>query len=244
MGVPHMVALLTTFYGLSTVTMLLTTADMDQTTLILWAGGIPAIGITAAAALLAGRHVAGAVAALLAAFLFHALTGLPVGKELAPLAAAVSSGFAIVMASPVLIMAKTLGKRREQDAGDTMLLWGSVWALCAHLPYVAIFSAHSDQAAFWIALAGVAVSFFGAATGLKRAQNRRAFVRLALAGKLPGYRVRHQTSRLEISRLVPLYAMDSNREPAVLERVSVGAAGSAYRGGLVGVPVALVPASF
>lgn len=157
-----------------------------------------------------------------------------------PVLAAMISAFVFVLALPALLLAYAFGKSKARDRGDAMLLWGSVWSAVMHALCIMLAWDHPEQLTMWAALAGLVVSVLVLAGAVTRAQNRRTFVKLAIAGQVPGYRVRTKASLEELRELPVLYSV-YGAPRAVLERVMVSMEGSAYRGGVTAEPVAVIP---
>ncbi len=228
--------------GLSTMVMCLTFATrIDDAGILLWVVGIPVSGASLAAFFFAHRRASLAGGSLFLATLVQAWLGFLLVTELeGAVAASFVSTFAYAVTAPALIMAWSFGKRRERDAGDTMLLWGGAWSAALHLVYVVALWGHSEKLATWLAVTGLLASVLLSAAAATRAQNRRRFVELAAKGRMPGYRVRAQPTLEELRQLAPLFAL-GGASSGVLERMTVSVDGSAYRGGLIATPVALVP---
>jgi hypothetical protein len=159
-----------------------------------------------------------------------------------PVLAVMISVFVFVLSLPPLVMAYAFGRSRARDTGDTMLLWGSVWSAALHLLCIMVTWDHPEQIPLWAAIAGFIISLLVLGAATARAQNRRTFARLAMQGKVPGYRVRTRASLDELRELPPLYSVNGAPR-AILERVMVGIDGSAYRGGITATPVAVIPLS-
>jgi len=157
-----------------------------------------------------------------------------------PVLAVMIAVFVFALSLPPLLMAYAFGKSRARDAGDTMLLWGSVWSAVLHALCIMLTWDHPGEVPLWAALAGFVVSLLVLGAATARAQNRRTFARLAILGKVPGYRVRTKATVEELRELPPLYSVHGAPR-AVLERVMVSMEGSAYRGGITSTPVAVIP---
>ncbi len=227
--------------GLTTVVMGLTTVShSDEAGLMLWVIAIPTMGAALAAFLFARRQSGLGCTSLFVAALAQACIGFAIAELLGVVASGFVSAFAYLVAAPALIMAWSFGRRRERDAGDTMLLWGGVWSAALHLIYVVALWDHSDQLATWLAVTGLVASVLASAAAATRAQNRRRFADLASKGQVPGYRVRPRATLEELRELPPLFDIGRGSR-GVLERMTVSIDGSAYRGGLIATPVALVP---
>ncbi len=213
---------------------------VEEAGMVLWATAIPALGGSLGAYAFARRDALMGWASLFTAAIVQALIATCLEGGLGAMVSGIVTGLAYLLVSPALVMAWSLGKRPERDAGDTMLLWGGVWSAAVHLIYVACVWNRFELPAAWVAGTGLVASCVAIGAAYTRAENRRRFVALVCEGRVPGYRVRPQASLSELRELPALFQI--NHAPtAVLERMTVSIDGTAYRRGLIASPVALVP---
>lgn len=208
---------------------------------ILFGLGVPTLGTTAVAWMLARQRYVGAGLAVLGWAAAHLVVAFVVtlfqdraGDDIYALGA-VASVITFVLAIPGWGVCAWFSRRRELDAGDTLLGWAAVWFGALQCLYIGVLGESAAARSAWLVL-GACVIVLGVAIG--RGVSRRVFTARAARGEHAAWRVR-QPSIDELAHLPPLFAL--NASPAVLEMIRFASPSSAYRSEEVGEPFALVP---
>jgi hypothetical protein len=188
------------------------------------------------------RLFAGTVGAALVVMV-GAMIGVSFISLVASIMLAMVAGFAMLfvtaaaLSSPVLIAAATLGRCTDLEAGDAMLGWSGAWLVALQvLALFAVGSMHRGAAAAsGVAIFGIAAGVVTVGVYAGRAVARRRWCARVIRGELPGWRVREEASRDELSTLPAIFGGASDVS-AVVERVEMG--GALYRSGLIAYPMA------
>lgn len=201
---------------------------------------IPTIGTTTLGWLLARKHWAAVLLALVAIPLAHVLAVTVFaaidghGSNDLPAVALVVDAVTLVLAFPALVACAVQGPRVDHDAGDALLAFGGGWfaveqGLC--------FGLAEGRDPAWMFAVGVAIGALALAIGIARAVYRRAWTGRVARGLVGGWRVRTDAAMDEAQGLAPLFG--GHTALAILERFEVQS--SPYRSAPIAQPVALVP---
>lgn len=215
--------------------------DPDGVILFLLLGGLPTLGASVAASLLARRRTRAALTALAVALLLH--VGLAVviegggrWRDAAILIALVCSGLTFLVTSPVLIATAMLAVRRDEAAGDTLLGIGGAWLVVVELGLLGYEVATPGSVALGIA-GGVAL----VGVALWRARARRSFCLRVALGRVPGLRMRYPVASDPLASLPVLFGPEVDAV-SVIEKLSP--AGELYRATTLAVPIARTPSVY
>ena len=216
--------------------------DPDGVILFLLLGGLPTLGASVAASLLARRRTRAALTALAVALLLH--VGLAVviegggrWRDAAILIALVCSGLTFLVTSPVLIATAMLAVRRDEAAGDTLLGIGGAWLVVVELGLLGYEVATPGSVALGIALVGVAL----VGVALWRARARRSFCLRVALGRVPGLRMRYPVASDPLASLPVLFGPEVDAV-SVIEKLSP--AGELHRATTLAVPIARTPSVY
>ena len=201
---------------------------------------IPTVGTTLLAMACAKRRAEAFVGALAAWAVLHLLGAALVVQsghesfEMLVFFAAVIDAVTLVLATPMLVATGVLTSRTNHDAGDKLLVVAGIWftALQA-LPMFFV----AEAWAIW--LIGLVPALVTTAVGVRSMIRRRRWLARAAEGRMDGYRVRFSDPTDAPLNLPALFG--ASRAVCVLERLEMTP--MPYRGGVITVPIARVPAT-